>query len=124
MVINAIATILVAIIGLVGIIIQTRSHNKITTQEEILNTVDKKIDTFKKESKEDDEKLNKKLDAMELQSCKRFLIVEMTKISDGSYQPNEEQKRILYETKELYNSKGGDSYVDSMFESLQAKKIL
>ena len=50
---NAIATIIVAIIGLIGIIIQTKSHNKLKKQETILEEVDLKIDAFKKESKED-----------------------------------------------------------------------
>lgn len=121
---TAIATVLVAIIGLIGVIIQTKSHNKLKTQEEILNTVEYKIDTLKKESKEDDRKLNEKLDAMDMDSCKRFLIVEMTKIQDGAYKPNEEQKRMLYETKERYNDDGGDSYVDRMFENLQEKGLL
>ena len=56
--------------------------------------------------------------------CKRFLILEMTKIQNGAYIPNEEQKRMLYETKERYNNDGGDSYVDRMFENLQEKGLL
>ena len=122
--INAIATIIVAIIGLIGIIIQTKSHNKLKTQEEVLTTVEKKIDTLRKESKEDDKRLNKKLDGIDMDNCKRFLIVEMTKIKDKMYIPNEEQKRMLHETKDRYNHDGGDSYVDSMFESLQQKGLL
>ena len=42
--IQAIATIVVAIIGLIGIIIQNRSHTKLKSQEELLKTVDEKID--------------------------------------------------------------------------------
>ena len=121
---TAIATVLVAIISLIGVIIQTKSHNKLKSQEEILNAVEYKIDVLKKESKEDDRKLNEKLDAMDMDSCKRFLIVEMTKIQDGAYKPNEEQKRMLYETKERYNEDGGNSYVDRMFKNLQEKGLL
>ena len=34
-------------------------------------------------------------------------------------------KNVCYmETKKTYNNKGGDSYVDSMFEKLQAKGLL
>ena len=121
---QAVATVLVAIIGLIGIIIQTKSNNKIKSQQDLLSSIDAKIDKFKKESKEDDKRLNKKLDSIDVENCKRFLIVEMTKISDGEYKPTEEQKRIIYETKERYNNLGGNSYVDSMFENLQEKKIL
>lgn len=121
---SAIATVIVAIIGLIGIIIQTKSHNKLKKQQDVLATVDSKIDKLRKESKEDDKRLNEKLDNIDMDNCKRFLIVEMTKIKDGMYIPNEEQKRMLHETKSRYNHDGGNSYVDSMFENLQQKGLL
>ena len=121
---QAIATIAVAIIGLIGIIIQTYSNNKLKSQEDLLKTVDEKMDKFKKQSEDEDRKIHLKLDKMEMDNCKRFLIVEMTKIQDGAYVPNEEQKRMLHETKKTYNDKGGNSYVNSMFERLQAKGLL
>ena len=122
--IQAIATVIVAIIGLIGIIIQNRSHTKLKSQEELLKTVDEKIDKLKTQSTEEDKRLNDKLDAIDMNSCKRFLIVEMTKIKDGTYIPNEEQKHMLYETKTRYNNNGGNSYVNSMFEGLQDKGLL
>lgn len=122
--IQAIATVIVAIIGLIGIIIQNRSHIKLKSQEELLKTVDEKIDKLKAQSTEEDKRLNDKLDDIDMDSCKRFLIVEMTKIKDGTYIPNEEQKHMLHETKTRYNNDGGDSYVDSMFEGLQDKGLL
>ena len=122
--IQAIATVIVAILGLIGIIIQNRSHTKLKSQEELLKTVDEKIDRLKTQSTEEDKRLNDKLDAIDMNSCKRFLIVEMTKIKDGTYIPNEEQKHMLHETKTRYNNNGGNSYVDSMFEGLQNKGLL
>ena len=122
--IQAIATVIVAIIGLIGIIIQNRSHTKLKSQEELLKTVDEKIDKLKTQSTEEDKRLNDKLDAIDMNSCKRFLIVEMTKIKDGTYIPNEEQKHMLHETKTRYNNNGGNSYVDSIFEGLQDKGLL
>ena len=89
-----------------------------------MKTVKKEVNDLRKESKADDIRLNEKLDTIDMYACKRFLIVEMTKIQDGTYVPNEEQKRMLHETKKSYNDKGGDSYVDSMFERLQAKGLL
>ena len=122
--IQAIATVIVAIIGLIGIIIQNRSHTKLKSQEDLLKTVDEKIDKLKTQSTEEDKRLNNKLDAIDMNSCKRFLIVEMTKIKDGTYIPNEEQKHMLHETKTRYNNNGGNSYVNSMFEGLQDKGLL
>lgn len=121
---QAVATVLVAVIGLIGIIIQSKSNNKLKSQEELLKTVDDKIDKLKTQSTEEDEKLNKKLDNIDMENCKRFLVVEMTKMKEGLYTPNEEEKRILKETKTIYNAKGGDSYVDDMYDDLRERKIL
>ena len=103
---TAISTIIVAGIGLIGIIIQTKSHNKIKNQKQLVEDIDAKIEKLQLESKEDDEKLNKKLDKIDMEVCKRFLVVEMTKIKNGDYIPNEAQKQILHETKKIYNEKG------------------
>ncbi len=89
-----------------------------------MKSVKKEINDLRKESKADDVRLNEKLDTINMDVCKRFLIVEMTKIQDGAYVPNEEQKRMLHETKKTYNDKGGDSYVDSMFDKLLDKGLL
>ena len=40
-----------------------------------------------------------------MEVCKRYLVVEMTKIKDGIYIPSEETKRVIHETKELYNKR-------------------
>ena len=89
-----------------------------------MKSVKKEVNDLRKESKADDVRLNEKLDTINMDVCKRFLIVEMTKIQDGTYVPNEEQKRMLHETKKTYNDKGGDSYVDSMFDRLLDKGLL
>lgn len=89
-----------------------------------MKSVKKEVNDLRKESKADDIRLNEKLDTIDMDVCKRFLIVEMTKIQDGAYVPNEEQKRMLHETKKTYNDKGGDSYVDSMFDRLLDKGLL
>ena len=89
-----------------------------------MKSVKKEVNDLRKESKADDVRLNEKLDTINMDVCKRFLIVEMTKIQDGAYIPNEEQKRMLHETKKTYNDKGGDSYVDSMFDRLLNNGLL
>ena len=54
--------IIVAIISLIGIIIQTKSHNKLQKQSDIVKTMDTKLDKLRAEAKKDDFNLNKKLD--------------------------------------------------------------
>ena len=116
--------IIVAIIGLIGIIIQTKSHNKLQKQSDIVRTMDVKLDKLRAESKKDDFKLNKKLDENKMNDLKRFLIIEMTKIDQGIYQATDNQKRMLKEAKDEYNRAGGDSYVDDMYDKLKDKNLL
>lgn len=117
-IVQAIATVVVAIIGVIGIYIQTKNKDKIQKQEDLLNTVDEKIDRIRQESKAGDQKLHDRLDQLEMESCKRFLVSELTKVKNDHYIPNEEQKRMLHETKKVYNDRGGDSYIDTMFDGL------
>lgn len=116
--------IIVAIIGLIGIIIQTKSHNKLQKQSDIVNTMDTKLDKLREESKKDDFNLNKKLDENKMNDLKRFLIIEMTKIDQGIYQATDNQRRMLKEAKDEYNRAGGDSYVDDMYDKLKDKNLL
>ena len=116
--------IIVAIIGLIGIIIQTKSHNKLQKQSDIVKTMDVKLDKLRAESKKDDFNLNKKLDENKMNDLKRFLIIEMTKIDQGIYQATDNQRRMLKEAKDEYNRAGGDSYVDDMYDKLKDKNLL
>ena len=116
--------IIVAIIGLIGIIIQTKSHNKLQKQNDIVKTMDTKLDKLRAETKKDDFNLNKKLDENKMNDLKRFLIIEMTKIDQGIYQATDNQKRMLKEAKDEYNRAGGDSYVDDMYDKLKDKNLL
>lgn len=116
--------VIVAIISLIGTVIQSKSHKKLETQEDLIKSVDSKIEALRKESKEDDINLRQKLDYITMNQLKRFLIVEMTKIKNGSYIPTENQKRMLSEAKDEYNQAGGDSYVDDMYDDLRKNNLL
>lgn len=116
--------IIVAIISLIGIIIQTKSHNKLQKQSDIVKTMDTKLDKLRAEAKKDDFNLNKKLDENKMNDLKRFLIIEMTKIDQGIYQATDNQKRMLKEAKDEYNRAGGDSYVDDVYDKLKDKNLL
>ena len=95
-------TIFVTIISTVGVIITTaiQSHNA------------KKKDGIKEEL----QAIRKDMSKETLSRCKNDLIVLMSRIK-GGYQTTTEEKMELHETKALYNSKGGDRYVDDMLDS-------
>lgn len=121
---NFLGMVIVALIGLIGIIVQTKSHKKIDKQDTLMKSIDKKIDTLRNESKKDDIKLNNKIDSINMNTTKRFLITEMTKIKENTYVPTDNQKRVIHETKDEYNKAGGDSYVDDMFQDLVKQGLL
>lgn len=111
------ATVIVAIIGLIGIIIQTKAKAR---QE----SIESKIDALRVESKDGDNNLSIKIDTTKMEFLKVWLTVELTKVRDELYKPNEEQKRLLIEAKKTYNDLGGDSYVDDMFDECKLKKLI
>ncbi len=114
---NFLATILVALISLIGILIQTKSKER---QENLKN----ELQSFKEESLKNDKKIEDTITDVRMQVTKRYLVTEMTKIAQGDYIPNEEQKRVLKESKDEYNKAGGDSYVDDMYDDLRYKKLI
>ena len=112
-----IGTIIVALISLAGIIIQTKSKER---QE----SMEKKLDEFRAESKKADQVLHKEIMDSKMNSSKRFLVTELTKIKNKHYIPNEKQKAVLKDTKDEYNRAGGDSYVDDMYEDARKEGLL
>lgn len=81
------------------------------------------INSVKEELRKDISNLKKDADAEVLNRCKSDLVTLMSRIRNG-YKPTEEEKYFLYETKTIYNSKGGDSYVDSMFDGLKKEGLI
>ena len=116
-ILNFIATIVVAILSLIGIWIQTLSKKR---QDE----VKQEITNFKDESIANDKKIERTIDDVRMNVTKRYLVTEMTKILQGDYVPNEEQKRTLKEAKDEYNKAGGDSYVDDMYDDLRDRNLI
>lgn len=114
---NLIATIIVAIIGLIGIVIQTKSKER-------QDNISSKIDALRVDSQKTDKELMNKIDLSRMQILKVWLTTELTKVRDELYKPTEEQKRLLFEAKKEYNVLGGDSYVDDMFDECKEKGLL
>lgn len=114
---NFIATIIVAIISLVGVLIQTKSKER---QDNIVT----KLEQIRMESKQGDKAIENKLDKNQIATLKMWLVTELTKIRDELYTPNEEQKALIHEAKKAYNDLGGDSYVDTMFDDCIHRGLL
>lgn len=125
--------IIVALISAVSVIATTVIQSRQATKKDNLeakldsirnefkteiNSIKEEINNEIKSLQESIEILKKNVDIETLGRCKSDLISLMSKIAKG-YTPTIEEKRILIESKELYNSKGGDSYVDDMFDTLK-----
>lgn len=127
--------IIVAIIGLIGVILQVKSKEKTESIDSKIDNIKKEFTkktddfateliTFKEESTQSDKRIVDQIQDVRMKVCKRFLVTELTKISQENYIPSEEQKRVLKDTKDEYNAAGGDSYVDDMYEDLRDKGLI
>lgn len=121
-IIQVLATIVVAVIGLVGIVVQVNAGKKQEEQKKLSEEINAKITAVQKKSEEDDAKINKILLEAELKSEKRWLIDFMSRAINGETF-NMEQTRVATETKQDYNDKGGDSYVDDMWDMCKEQKL-
>lgn len=135
-------SIIIAIIGTISVWIQTKHGNELKSQKELSSQINKGINDLRKEqetsvkklqddiqnlrteSKKGDKEIYKRINQKDMNDTKRFLVTELTKIKEGTYIPNEEQKRILKENKDVYNQNGGDSYVDDMYDDLRNKGLI
>ena len=127
--------VIVAIIGLVGVILQVKSKEKTESIDLKIDNLKKEFTkktddftneliTFKKESTQSDKRISDQIQEVRMTVCKRFLVTELSKIEEESYIPSEEQKRVLKDTKDEYNAAGGDSYVDDMYDDLRDKGLI
>ena len=127
--------VIVAIIGLVGVILQVKSKEKTESIDLKIDNIKKEFTkktddftneliTFKKESTQSDKRISDQIQEVRMTVCKRFLVTELSKIEEENYIPSEEQKRVLKDTKDEYNASGGDSYVDDMYDDLRDKGLI
>lgn len=108
-------TIIVTAISTIGVVATTLIQTHHTKKKD---KIEEKLELIRKEFKSEIESLKKDIDKETLGRCKADLVSIMSKVKKG-YSPTDEEKRIILETKELYNGKGGDSYVDDMFDTLK-----
>ena len=127
--------VIVAIIGLVGVILQVKSKEKTESIDSKIDNIKKEFTkktddftneliSFKEESTESDKMISDQIQEVRMTVCKRFLVTELSKIEEENYIPSEEQKRVLKDTKDEYNASGGDSYVDDMYDDLRDKGLI
>ena len=127
--------IIVAIIGLVGVILQVKSKEKTESIDSKIDNIKKEFTkktddftneliSFKEESTESDKMISDQIQEVRMTVCKRFLVTALSKIEEENYIPSEEQKRVLKDTKDEYNAAGGDSYVDDMYDDLRDKGLI
>lgn len=127
--------VIVAIIGLVGVILQVKSKEKTESIDSKIDNIKKEFTkktddftneliSFKEESTESDKIISDQIQEVRMTVCKRFLVTELSKIEEENYIPSEEQKRVLKDTKDEYNAAGGDSYVDDMYDDLRDKGLI
>lgn len=134
-ILSFLGVVIVAIIGLVGVILQVKSKEKTESIDSKIDNIKKEFTkktddftneliSFKEESTESDKMISDQIQEVRMTVCKRFLVTELSKIEEENYIPSEEQKRVLKDTKDEYNAAGGDSYVDDMYDDLRDKGLI
>ena len=112
--------IIVAIIGLIGLIAQSlisaNTNRKIKSNEAREKEIDNKLSAMER-------RLTDKIEDTKLNSNKRFLVDFMRRCEKGE-QFSDEEIKYAFEAKEEYNRLGGNSYVDTKWDVLIEKGIL
>ena len=122
-IITQIGVMFSALCSVVIVIIQVHNSNKEKKTENLMATIDTKIDAMKKESEESDKKLRDCIYEHHLRYFKDQLVATMSRVENG-YIPTVEEKHILHEQKAAYNDLGGDSYVDEFWDRLIKKNLI
>ena len=131
-ILNFIATISVAIIGMISVMLQIWAKKRESKKEDIIKKVYDMITANAEKSNAEDQTLREEIAKIREESIERcnnqslinlkiFLVSKLSQILNGM-RPTEEEIRVLYEAKEGYNKAGGDSYVDDMFEQAELKE--
>jgi hypothetical protein len=112
--------IIVAIIGVIGIVCQSlisnNTNKKIKSNEEREKEINNKLSAM-------EERLTEKIEDTKLNSNKRFLVDFMRRCEKGE-EFSDEEIQYAFEAKEEYNRLGGNSYVDTKWQKLIEKGIL
>lgn len=122
-ILTQVGVIFSALCSVVIVIIQVHSSSKGKKTDNLMKTIDGKIDDMKKESERKDRELRDSIDAQRLRYFKDQLVSTMSRLENG-YKPTIEEKHILHEQKAAYNELGGDSYVDEFWDRLIKKDLI
>ena len=122
-IIAQIGVAITAVCSLLAVIIQVRGAGKQKKQDDLVKTIDGKLDVMKSTSEERAKALWDSITEHQLRYFKDELVGTLSRIENG-YKPTTEEKHILHEQKAKYNELGGDSYVDEMWDKLVKKDLI
>ena len=122
-IITQIGVIFTALCSVVIVIIQAHNSNKGKKTEDLMQTIDNKIDKMREDSEKSDKQLRDSMEEHHLRYYKDQLVSMLSRIENG-YISTIEEKHILYEQKAKYNELGGDSYVDEFWDRLIKKDLI
>jgi len=105
-------TFLVGLIGGIGYL-----HNSL--KKWITEVMKEQMEKFDSDIKD----INDRLDKVDLQSCKNFLVRCIADFENGQ-QISETELERFYEQYEYYEKHGGNSYIKQKVEKLKAKGII
>ena len=88
-----------------------------------MNDINLKIDDQTNNVNQKFADLNKKLEKVDLESCKNFLVTFLSQADKNGW-ADEVEKQRFWEEFEYYQSHGGNSYIKRKVDELKEKKVL
>ena len=108
--IGQVASVLAIVVSLVGSIGYLRKH----LSDWIHGAIQPDLDGIKNDIKE----VKDRLDDVDMESCKNYIVSELIKVEQGGWWSDIERMRF-YEQYEHYKNIGGNTYIQQWYEELQ-----
>ena len=110
-----IVSIITILAGLVGSVIYLRNAMKTW----VIGAITPELTGIKDEMN----KINNRLEDVDIESCKNYLVMMISKIEQGT-ELDEVEKERFYEQYEHYLKLGGNTYIQVTVEKLQKKNLI
>ena len=113
--IGQISSVLIIIVSLITSVTYLKTH----INSWIRDAISDDLEEIKGEIRE----ANERLDTVDMESCKNYLVGELTKLDQGGWFDEVEKERF-YEQYEHYKKMGGNTYIETKVKRMQKEDKL
>lgn len=121
--VGGIIAFLVAFISGISFLLTNIKKFIADTMKDQMNDINQKMDTQTNNVNQKFADLNVKLDKVDVESCKNFLVTFLSNVEKNGW-ADEVEKERFWEEFEYYQNHGGNSYIKRKVDELKEKKVL